>query len=593
MPQSGNRDNSVTRFTAGISAILVLVPLAICPWVDSPLDLPKNLVFHSGVTVLLVASLNQAIRLPRPSCVISLGAILIAVGFLISTLRAVRPFESIAHGILLLSLAAWTWVCASHLKEKNARDTYVKVLLLVSVCQVVIGAFQAAAFLISPNHSPGLNAKLVFMGTLGNPEFLATWLAISAIVGIYSPLEGWSNKARTIILGLVVLGLLCTLSRGAILMFAIAIAIHERFRINLASRRWIAAALISCISIVALASLIPLPAVLVSTHSLKGRLFLWACTWEIVVSSSGLGVGLDNFAAHFFDAQRAVFNSGLWDSYFPNAAMATRAHNEYLDVLAEGGWVMLAGMLALAVGGAWALRQDTPESKPFRAALLYSALICLISFPIHVTANMVLVGFCIAAAIACTRRPELSENWAMTLRALMLTATIFGVFISGHQLYRSRKLLEARAAIDRNEFIRAERLLSAVHFTGAELRESQLMMARLLLHRFKPDEALAILKHRELTGREIDGLKLRGVALVDANRLDEALETYQILAETYPLHVTPRYQQGVIYLKMGRTVEGRRCLEEALERRGVSEKAKAEQEHARQLLAEIRSRQPT
>ncbi len=121
--------------------------------------------------------------------------------------------------------------------------------------------------------------------------------------------------------------------------------------------------------------------------TIGGRWPTWRATAEMAVAYPWLGVGLGTFAAAL-----PLFDTGAHDVTY------LHAHNEWLQVLAEGGPLALAAVLAVAVWLAWrlvaSLRQRDPSlgERCLLASFAAIALFSVTDFCLRIPANAVLLA---------------------------------------------------------------------------------------------------------------------------------------------------------------------------------------------------------
>jgi O-antigen ligase len=136
--------------------------------------------------------------------------------------------------------------------------------------------------------------------------------------------------------------------------------------------------------------------------STYGRLQVWSDAWHIFRDFPMTGTGMGTFADVMI-----VYQSGS------RAATYTQAHNDYLQVLAEGGVVVAAAALALlvaiATGAAYRLRRDAdPVTNWIRygavAGLLGIGVQSMVEFSLQMPGVAAL--FVVVTAVALHRPPD-------------------------------------------------------------------------------------------------------------------------------------------------------------------------------------------
>ncbi len=201
--------------------------------------------------------------------------------------------------------------------------------------------WMLAAVIVAGNGLLRLGAEPEFISTLGNWDFLGTYLAASLVV-IVSCGGAWS------VLGsLIVIGAMCFCrSRGAWLALgAVSLLWFLGFR-NQFFQRWQTRAVVVVV-VLAGAALLARPYVQQQWRT-DVRPVIWKATLEMIAARPLLGHGLGTYVV--------VYPRYRLPEYFlrPKATNVTdHAHNELLEIAAEQGLIGLAATLwlwAMAVG---------------------------------------------------------------------------------------------------------------------------------------------------------------------------------------------------------------------------------------------------
>lgn len=133
------------------------------------------------------------------------------------------------------------------------------------------------------------------------------------------------------------------------------------------------------------------------TADLHGRLAAWRDTWRVIQDFPLVGTGLNTFSSAmlFYQQSNAGFHLGS-------------AHNDYLQLLAEGGFLLVIPAVVAAIGLVLAIHQNIRAARHERrgywvragaaVALLAMALQEAVEFSLQIPANALL--FCTLAAIA-------------------------------------------------------------------------------------------------------------------------------------------------------------------------------------------------
>lgn len=292
-------------------------------------------------------------------------------------------------------------------------------------------------------------SRMRMSATLGNPDFVATFLAIALPAAIASALAPARLRAPTTLLIraanttapcpilsrffwrkggkppnylragsmaslLIALAILLTGSRCGIFAMTIGLAVHvltsrprhPRIRLAIA-----AATLLICSVAVTTTFNARTP-----SEVLRGRLFIWQVTLTDHAILQPLGTGLGTFAYNY------PFNLGRYFSdpaHLPLLRFASHeqhAQNDFLEALHDTGWLGLASLLTVLA--AWLiaalriLRSSASDTRPDTACAIASvAAFCaaaLFDFPLHRADSLVLL--CLSMAIPFASANQLSAT---------------------------------------------------------------------------------------------------------------------------------------------------------------------------------------
>jgi len=304
-------------------------------------------------------------------------------------------------------------------------DTLAKIRRLL-VCLFLAGSFQALYglyrhFSAHPILLPGRAS-----GTFINPNHFAGYLEIViplslALYLILSrrPLSGlsWREKVialfdsrRAAPLGLILLGLLImilgvifSVSRAGIVSLAASLLFFAlgSFYLRRPKRSTLLILLLlsGALLIALWEGLGPVEERFVDApESLLGRYRIWPAVWALIRDFPLVGAGLGTFASAFLSYQRD-FTSLYFD----------HAHNDYLEILAETGWVgfliLLGGLLVLVVQTLSRL----PDSRTREGRIIaLGGLSSLIALSLHSLADFNLAipsnALTLAATLGLTHR---------------------------------------------------------------------------------------------------------------------------------------------------------------------------------------------
>jgi O-antigen ligase len=187
------------------------------------------------------------------------------------------------------------------------------------------------------------------VGGVGDPNFLGIAIVpaivLAAILRGARPLTRW---ALAVAIGVLVVGLLATQSRGGIVAAAVTCVAAVIFMVGQRTKVLLAAATVVTIGVVYLtANPAPLERVTRANEG-SGRTELWDVAWKVGADYPIAGVGLNNFTVH---SPRYTDEVGVLRYADLIAERPHVVHNTYLEILVETGIVgLLLFMCAVGVG---------------------------------------------------------------------------------------------------------------------------------------------------------------------------------------------------------------------------------------------------
>jgi O-antigen ligase len=330
----------------------------------------------------------------------------------------------VAIGILFLGLA----------RGLTRRDTE-KLVVGVIVLGVVLALFGIVQRAVAPGMIYGFRKAPSAFGPFANRNHYAGWMlmALPMAIGYVAARSGramrgvtpgWRQRliwlsspaaSHLILAGVVVLimgvALVLTLSRAAILSFVVALATAGWFltRGQTRSRRTLTVGCLACAGLLSIGWVGPDRIVqkfaAADETAPGGRLTIWRDTLGIVQRFPLAGTGMNTY-----DTAMLMYESIEADTY------AEEAHNDYLQLVAEGG-LLVAGasalMLALLARElVRRFREDAGDPMAFQirvgavTGLLAVGLQELVDFPLQLPGNTAL--FAVLCAIAIRKEEPLA-----------------------------------------------------------------------------------------------------------------------------------------------------------------------------------------
>lgn len=399
--------------------------------------------------------------------------------------------------------------------------------------------WMAVAVIVAANGLARLGSETEFVSTLGNRNFLGTYLAASVVIG--TSLGGtWPLVGNFVLLTAM---WLCE-SRGAWLALA-AVAIlwflecGDRFL-----QRWMARAIIVLLLLISAGSLAQ-PYVLRQWRT-EVRPMIWKATLHLIAARPVFGHGLGTYIA--------VYPKYRPPQYFlsPKATNVTdHPHNELLEVAAEQGLVGVAATLWLWATAVWcgirAIRQSTGTERRGVLGLLGAMLVLMFHGMVDVDLRhlpnqsllWLLMGLLVGAGVASERRAGIKihsqpARWCAAAMCLALGIWVATTAVA-QPLVADWRDREARIAEAKGDFgAAAQRAAAALRLQPFRLTTRYLLAGAL--------SRLPDAQARELA-------------------IDQCLQIEQFA----PDYADVTYNLGRLYLATNRTVESLPWLRRAVE----------------------------
>ena len=289
-----------------------------------------------------------------------------------------------------------------------------------------------------PYRLPGSQARNYMISTIGNPEYLGSYLAplaLLALAGAFSEWGGWRGWTGLALGAIFLPSLLLTGSRGALIGLGagscLLLVFYLKHSAPIARRRIIIAAIIPvCLAFfVAIVFSFPNPinrrnhailqrfreAINIRSESLKERVLFHAIGAEIIAENPLLGAGEGMFRVRFFLSLSKIAardeRAGVLRAIEQlRNRVADHSHNDYLQVWVENGalgFLFFTLAIAVIIGEMWqglfltkrgaAVSRHLPS---FGAALVCILVNAVFSFPLHTPSRAVLFWCLLGASHA-------------------------------------------------------------------------------------------------------------------------------------------------------------------------------------------------
>lgn len=408
------------------------------------------------------------------------------------------------------------------------------------------------------------------IGTLGNPNYLGEFLAVSwpVLVGAALTVEKLESKLTALVLLILPIQILiltsCRAAFVGLVLFAPVAALLTFGLGALNPRRWMATQVGKIATGAVLAGLVALFAIAggplihkLNVHSsnaldLESRTVNWRAATAMWLDHPVTGVGLGGFKQLDVVKLAQLYPDGM-----PSSAASARfyeAHNEPIQTLAELGVVgMLLIVFALAM---WVRETRRNASLPvtLRFGIFWSVgavfFASCFGFPFHIP--MTALAFTLVLALGLGRSdekfvlvdhgmPKVPALAGLVAIALLSYAVVAYDAIPLNRAYEEQ--YQAGQMKDRAQYDGADALfresLQDNRFKGTVLTQALLMLWA--AHRY--EDMVALYDTYEKQGAGMDALTMKGDALTELGKRDEAIAAYNRVIHYYSAD-HPNYQRA-------------------------------------------------
>ncbi len=531
--------------------------------------LPKALAFGAtAVAAAIYLAVRTEIRLPAPRVSLFVGLYILTL--LTAGLYSVSPLGS-ALVIALYAGAAVLYLAMLQL-DTAEYETLLSWVGRLSVFEAalaivqVVSPFPAVPVPILSHDGP--------IGTLGNPDFLATLLGVGIFLGLerreketLPNARAWANVG----LAILAVGILATRNKGTILFVTAwaLISYVPRFRTQILA--------LGGVAVVAIA--------LLST-SVRARAFLWLAGLKIFWDHALSGVGAGQVGNYYLDAVYKMFSSSPWlsGSFGDLTGNVMHTHNVVLQQACEFG---IAGALLglVFVRHVWRVAKNAPHLRSM--GLLFLLYKMQFSVVLESPTGILLI----IALLASCEREEPSDATAHSITGriapLLLSITILAVIAvhaaSDHQLGRAHHALVTGNRDDAQGYF--ERAM-AFYGENGEAYLGQAYSAFLVKDSARMDEYI---RSGLAYKRDIDALKISAHLYYYSGLYSEAEPLYRFLLVCFPEHLTSMVRLAGISMAQGRGEEARILAAQtiALDPRRKNESDLLNKVQAKEILAQL------
>ena len=447
-----------------VLSLPLMVALVFSGAFSTPFTAPKNAVFvFISCSLAALALIDSAAWKPEREqrCFwIAVAAYLVLTGA--SAIMAndcsmcIEGVELSLCGVLLLR--ASLQALAGDGLALNLRNLQIS----MAIAGILVSLATAAQFLrLDVGGAFGLHSsysgRMRMYATLGNPDFVAAFLAVAvqAAIGLSIAKQSWRTLwlSASVLMGVAIL---MTGSRGGAIALAAGVAVlaFTVGRPRALARAALIAGVVAACAIAAGTRLNPRT----PCESLRGRVFIWQVSLQSGAAQSAFGSGPGTFAYDYPVRLGQFFSEPGRESLLHFAGHERHAQNDFVEAWHDEGWLGLGALLALL--GTWFavairnLRQSGDASRPVIAGAIASvSALCVASlfdFPMHRAETWALLWLSMAIPLASPKLQPAPQRRLLWLRyagaALIVVAGSYAAFAS---LASSYELAKGESAEDR------------------------------------------------------------------------------------------------------------------------------------------------
>jgi len=363
--------------------LLILVTLAVSPWMNiDPINLPKYFIltiFSFVILSLLLVEWRVTYQVLDKALLWSLGAFTLALlssFFFSGSSKVEQLFGTFGRNTGLVTYLCLVILCLAMFVVGELG--YVRKVLTTLIALALVNAIYGVFQFMDMDPINWNNPYNPIVGTLGNPNFISSFLGIALVVALGLTLAGTMPTFQRVILALSIgfatfivyqtdsiQGMVILLVGALFVLYMRFFYFRVRDRINLT------AFVLSLISGAAVFGGFfnqgPLSKLLFQETGVF-RVDYWKAGISMTLSHPIFGVGLDSYG-DWYRAERtleATLRRG------PEMT-SNSAHNVFLDISSNGGLPLLIGYCALVVvtlQAAFQLLRRMKEFEPVRISLV-------------------------------------------------------------------------------------------------------------------------------------------------------------------------------------------------------------------------------
>ena len=482
----------------------------------------------------------------------------VMAGFL-SLIYATNGRVTVQSLILLIYFVLLLWLIANIVRDQRDVRWLLTALLASGSLAALYSILQYFGVVPGVHGATGVNAIISSMGNRNHLGGFLLYLFYPAVVLLLRARALWARALVFILLALTLVVMLLVRQTGTLVAFALVTVAFVVgwliFRANRASRRWLLVGVVAAICILALIAVTdrggkePWLVKMWEANSGKTRAGDWWIGADMFADHPITGVGLGNYKLNFIPSKASFLASERGQAYDFYIPKASQAHNEYIQVGAELGFIGLF-MLFCSVGtlaaSLWIRLKRNQDKNDRRDLLLLTAGILaflahsVVSFPAHVVgSSLELIVFC-GLALSLAYGESMSFAWVLDgwkgkgFHGLLI---VIGVSVSLFAAADMRANWLMERGIDQVQaglFATGEGMLQESLALDFAPRQTYYYLAIAQIQLGKLDEAEASLE--KCMTRFIDEASLLNYAnlLVNTGQSERAFEPLDLLLASHP-----------------------------------------------------------
>lgn len=511
-----------------LAALMLLVVLATSSLFYQQFYIPKLIAFYTmSVVAVFQLSLRRQLKLPESSAMFFMAGL--ALVGMIWGMDSSAP----ETGFMLWAYYLSASMVFLALQQLNAEEisSLLKVVLVTALLQLPVILFQMAN-----SSSMLVNGSSHIPGTIGNPEFLSTWLGVAFFIGLHFHEDAETQGLRIGLLlacTALLFGLLMAQNKGGLLFIGLYF-LWKRYP--------------SRLLIVGIMLAMLLLGIFLFPDSIKGRLLLWSVAELMIVQHWLAGVGFVQFENHYLDVVHKIFTTypEISDRLGAHTAMTMDAHNIILQFGAELG---LAGLILAVLFSRYLWKVANTNPGNLGAALLFLLYKCMYTVVLTSITSMIAL-LVLLAALTNKRAIEVSVHGSLALKGsgvLLILLLMFSTVLTLPDYYYQRGLHLLLMGDNSSAVVEMERALSI----NKEYASANLALAQVSYQRQDYEKMKGYLSDALHYRKNKDTCKIAASMYFYSRHYEDAFNLYQFLHVTFPQHLTSLTKLASIYMLRG------------------------------------------